>query len=302
MEKRRIIPDSPSGSNPDRAAVAALLAGAIVWGLIWYPYRALAGLGISGVAAATVTYGVALAGAALIWRRALRGLRPSWALAAIGLSAGGCNLGYVVGTLHGEVMRVLLLFYLAPLWTVLLSRLLLGERLNRAGAAVIALSLAGAATMLWHPELGAPWPANGAEWVGLAAGFLFALSNVLARGAPELPIEAKSAAIFLGAVLVGAALLPFSGGLPVARLAAADALLLVALTGLVLLAINLVVQHGLAHTPANRAIVIFLFELVVAAVSSWWLAGEAMGPKEWLGGAMIVAASLFSGRLGGKSG
>ena len=57
MEKRRIIPDSPSGSNPDRAAVAALLTGAIVWGLIWYPYRALAGLGISGVASATLTYG-----------------------------------------------------------------------------------------------------------------------------------------------------------------------------------------------------------------------------------------------------
>jgi drug/metabolite transporter (DMT)-like permease len=197
-------------------------------------------------------------------------------------------------------MRVLLLFYLAPLWTVLLSRLLLDERLSRAGAAVIALSLAGAGTMLWHPELGAPWPGNAAEWIGLAAGFLFALSNVLARRAPHLPIEAKSGAIFLGAVLVGALLLPFSGGLPVSRLAAADALLLLALTGLVLLAINLVVQHGLAHTPANRAIVIFLFELVVAAVSSWWLAGEAMGPKEWLGGAMIVAASVFSGRLGGK--
>jgi drug/metabolite transporter (DMT)-like permease len=36
---------------------------------------------------------------------------------------------------------------------------------------------------------------------------------------------------------------------------------------------------------------------VVAALSSWLLAGEAMRPQEWVGGAMIVAASLFSGKL-----
>ncbi len=42
MEERCIIQDSPTASNPDRAAVAALLTGAVVWGLIWYPYRALA--------------------------------------------------------------------------------------------------------------------------------------------------------------------------------------------------------------------------------------------------------------------
>jgi hypothetical protein len=56
----------------------------------------------------------------------------------------------------------------------------------------------------------------------------------------------------------------------------APAWLLVGVVGLVLLATNLFVQYGLTHTPANRAIVIFLFELVVAALASWLLAGEAM--------------------------
>jgi drug/metabolite transporter (DMT)-like permease len=44
-------------------------------------------------------------------------------------------------------------------------------------------------------------------------------------------------------------------------------------------------------------VVILLFELVVAAISSQWLAGEMMGPREWVGGAMIVAATLFSMKL-----
>ncbi|HSF47471.1 MAG TPA: EamA family transporter, partial [Burkholderiales bacterium] len=55
--------------------------------------------------------------------------------------------------------------------------------------------------------------------------------------------------------------------------------------------------YGLTHTPANQAIVIFLFELVVAAIAAYWLAGETLEPKEWAGGAMIVAAGLFSGKL-----
>lgn len=281
-------------------AIASLLVGAIVWGLIWQPYRVLEQARVSAILAATLTYLVAFILGWIILRRRLRGVRPSWLLVAIALAGGGCNMGYVLATVHGEVMRVLLLFYLAPLWTVLLSRPLLGERLNAAGGGVVALSLGGAAVMLWQPSFGWPLPENSAEWVGLAAGFLFALTNVLIRKTAHLSIELKSMAVFAGVIIVGLVLLPFEP-LSLAPLAQPQAWLRVLLVGMVLLAVNLVVQFGLTHTPANQAIVIFLFELVVAAISSWLLAGEAMGAKEWLGGAMIVAASLFSGRMGQDS-
>lgn len=278
------------------AAIAALLTGATVWGLIWHPYRMLERAGVSAATAATLTYFIAFLLGLVILRRALAEFRPSWMLALLALAAGGCNLGYVLATVHGEVMRVLLLFYLAPLWTVLLSRWLLDERLDGAGAAIIMLSLAGAAVMLWQPSLGMPLPKNGAEWLGLAAGVLFALANVLIRKAAHLSIEVKSMAVFAGVVAVGLLALPLEpGALALPRQPLAWVLVLV--VGAVLLAVNFVVQYGLMHTPANRAIVIFLFELVVAALSSWLLAGEAMGAKEWLGGSMIVAASLFSGRM-----
>ena len=41
----------------------------------------------------------------------------------MGLAIGWSNLAYVLGILEGEVMRVLLLFYLAPLWTVPIARI-----------------------------------------------------------------------------------------------------------------------------------------------------------------------------------
>lgn len=278
------------------AAIGSLLAGATVWGLIWYPYRKLEAAGLSGTMATVLTYAAALCLAIPIFWRQLRSARVDGWLVAIALSAAGCNLGYVVAMVHGEVMRVLLLFYLAPLWTVLLARLLLAEHLTGTGAGIIALSLSGAAVMLWRPDLGAPWPRVGAEWLGLLAGFLFALSNVLIRRVSQHSIEIKSVAVFAGVIVVGLVAAAGEGPVVLGN-PSAGVWAMVGALGLVLLAINLVVQYGLTRVAANRAVVIFLFELVVAAMAAWWLAGETMGPREWLGGSMIVSASLFAARL-----
>ena len=284
---------------PPSAPAWALLAGAALWGVVWYPYRVLAEAGIDGLWATLFTYGVALAVGIACFPRHLRSLWPLPPLALLmGLAIGWSNLAYVLGILEGEVMRVLLLFYLAPLWTVPLARLLLGERLDRQGAAVMALAIVGALTMLWHPELGFPWPAARAEWLGLAAGMLFALGNVLVRRLQHLTVPAKSIVIWAGVAAAALVHLPASR-LPADAafaLGAAQAATLAAI-GLTLFLMSLALQYGLTRLPANRAIVILLFELVVAAFAAWWLAGETLRAQDWVGGAFIVAASLASGRL-----
>jgi drug/metabolite transporter (DMT)-like permease len=278
------------------AAVAALFAGATVWGLIWYPYRLIEAAGVSGAMATVLTYVVALVLGLVLFPGKLRGVRVDGWLVAIALSAAGCNLGYVLGMLHGEVMRVLLLFYLAPLWTVLLARLILDEKLTLAGAVLVGFALAGAAVMLWRPELGAPWPNALGEWIGLIAGLLFALSNVLIRRAHHYTIELKSMAVFVGVVVVGMGYVVLAEPVAVPDVAA-GIWMLMAVIGVVLLVINVVVQYGLTRITAGRAVVILLSELAVAALAAWWLAGETMGLREWLGGALIVAASLISAKL-----
>ncbi|MGI9047496.1 MAG: DMT family transporter [Burkholderiales bacterium] len=221
-------------------------------------------------------------------------------LIVIALAAGWTNLGYVLGTLYGEVMQVLLLFYLAPLWTVLFARGLLNEKPGAQGYLVIGLAFAGAVVMLWRPDAGLPLPQGAADWMGLSAGVMFALVNVLSRKSEEHSIAVKSVSVFAGVTLLSLLLVIFAPleppALPAAFAALPVAMLL--LLSVVILAVNLVVQHGLAHTPANQAIVIFLFELVVGALSSYFLAHESMTTQQWTGGAMIVAASLFSGKLG----
>ncbi len=280
-------------------ATTGLFTGAVVWGAIWYPYRVLEWSGVSGELASFLTYAIALGlGMVLYFHPRRRRQRLAPMLLWVGLTAGWANLAYVLAVIHGDVMRVMLLFYLAPLWTVIFSWWFLNERLQVVGYGVIALSLAGAMVMLWPTASGAPLLQNNAEWLGLSAGVAFSLSNVLARRMAYSGIIAKSVSIFLGVVFVSAIpLVVHRGALAVLpRLDTTTWLLLVGV-GITVFAVTLVVQFGINHTPANRAIVIFLFELVVAAASAYGLAGEQITVREWLGGIMIVAASILSSRL-----
>lgn len=282
----------------------ALLFGAAGWGIAWYPYRLLAQGGIDGIWATLLTYGFALVLGVALFPRHARSLWPLAPLALLMAAAiGWSNLAYVVGVLEGEVMRVVLLFYLAPLWTVPLAWLLLGERLDARGFAVIALAFCGAMAMLWQPDLGVPSPASRADWLGLAAGFLFALGNVLVRKLQGLTDAGKSILIWAGVTAAAAIHLPQSAiGAADAWPAAGANAAWIAGIGAALVAMGLALQYGLARLPANRAIVILLFELVIAAAASHWLAGERLRPQDWIGGALIVAATLASAVTGARPG
>jgi len=280
---------------------SALFIGAGIWGLLWYPYRLLEQANINGPTSATITYSFALLLGLVIFRKNLRISHLSdgnpYLLLWIGLLVGCACMAYILGVIHGEVMRVLLLFYLAPLWTIIFSRFLLKEKLSTYGYWVICISLSGATTMLWQPGDNFPLPSSYGDWMGLAGGFAFALSNVLIRKDQGHSVQLKSLTVWLGVVVVG---LSYSLFLPMTHLLIEISLnswLLLLGTGLAVFILSLVLQYGLTHVPANQAIVLLLFELVVAAVAAYLLTNESMTLKEWIGGAMIVSASLFSSRM-----
>lgn len=280
-------------------AIGSLFYAASLWGVVWYPYRLLDESGVGGIASSFFSYAVPLILFGWLHLRELRRSRSKWLwLVVLGLAAGWTNLAYVLGVLQGEVVRVLLLFYLSPLWTVVFSRILLGEKLNRAGVMIMALSLGGAMVMLWRPEGGLPLPTNRGEWLGLSAGVMFALSNVIARHLSGVSEGSKAVSIWLGvSVLTLVGLLLYPAELDFVEHAGWDVWALLLAVGIAIGSMTYAVQYGLARVPANQAIVIFLFELVVAAVAAYFLSSERMGLQEWVGAIMIIAASLFSGHM-----
>jgi drug/metabolite transporter (DMT)-like permease len=276
--------------------VLSLLLAATLWGVIWYPLRLLADHGLNGLWSSLVSYGVALlAGALYAWRHELNWREDKARLALMAIAAGWCNVAFVIAVIDGTVVRVLLLFYLSPVWSVLLGRWLLGERASRKALAVVAVALVGALVMLWDERLGLPWPQVAADWLALSSGLGFALSNVLVRQMRRVSLPAKTLASWVGVVLVTVVWLGL-GGHTVPEVSAPTLMGAVALGLFGIIVMTLAVQYGVTHMPIHRSAVILLFELVAGAVSSQLLAHETVSARDLIGGLLIVLAAYFAAR------
>lgn len=291
------MPHRPA-TPPRLFTIVSLFYAATLWGLVWYPYRILGEAGVGGIASSFFSYALPLLFLGWLHFRDFHTARGRWAwLAVVGLAAGWTNLAYVLAVLEGEVVRVLLLFYLSPLWTIVLARLLLKEALTRAGAMVMLLAGGGALVMLWQPGEW-PLPANRAEWLALTAGVMFAVSNVVSRHLEGVAAGVKTVSVWAGVTMltvIGLALQPAE--LDFVASATLQTWSLIVLVAALIASMTYAVQFGIARVPANQAIVIFLFELVVGAVSAYLLTEERMDTREWVGAAMIIVASFFSGHM-----
>jgi drug/metabolite transporter (DMT)-like permease len=270
-----------------------LLYGASFWGFVWYPSRLLEQAGVEGAWLTLVSYAVAflfmLPFVHWPWRT-IWGLRAD--VTALVLAAGWTNVAFVLAVLEGEVVRVVLLFYLSPVWTALLGRWLLGEPLTRTTGIMLLLGLGGALVMLWDPAIGRV-PLNEADFLAISAGATFALNNVQTRRITRLTVRTKTQIAWLGVILVSAVVVALSRPyLPDASVLAWSGTAALGVGGFMLA--TLAVMYGVTHMPVQRSSVIMLFELVVGALSAWWLAGEAVGAREWIGGALILAAAMIA--------
>lgn len=278
-------------------AALSLLFNALVWGLSWWPLRHLQQHGLHPLWATMLFF---MLGAAVIamwqpsaWRIVVR----QQGLLALAAVAGLTNALFNWGVAVGDVVRVVLLFYLMPLWAALLARWLLNEPITRQSALRMALALIGAALVL-KPE-GDGWPrlTELADWLGLLGGMGFALTNVLLRQQAEQPAAARALAMFAGGVVVpgllGWALWQASLIPPWPVLAAQWAWPALAMGGLFILS-NLALQYGAARLPVQLTSVLMLTEVLFAALSSAWLAQSALAPHVLMGGGLILGASLLA--------
>ena len=288
---------SPGRGAPWLAA-GALAVNAFVWGVSWWPFRQLQAAGLHPLWATVLVYGLAVAVITAVRPRAWAQLFTTPVLWVLVLASGATNATFNWAMTIGDVVRVVLLFYLMPLWAVLLARPLLGERITRAALLRVALALAGAATVLWPAEGGWPWPRSLAEWLGIAGGFSFALNNVMLRREAQRSEEARALAMFLGGVAVSALIALASGAAPPAAAHAGWLVGGLAL-GLAFLAGNLSLQYGAARLPANVTAVVMITEVLFATASSVLLGAAAPDAQQLAGGALIVTATLLAAWSGG---
>lgn len=275
--------------------ISCLLFGTITWGLLWYPYRLLDFDGISGVYASFYSFIGSLILALFFYR--LKNLnilikKEFWIYAFVG---GITNITYVLAVISGEIVRVMLLFFLSPIWTLPMSLFLLKEKIYSKNILAAIFALIGALIILWHDNLFQK-PLSLSDTYAIIAGIGFALTNVLARFYGILTVQEKSYAIWFGVIVVAILAIIFFNLDYVSPNKEPNSFLVIFIISLTLLITTLTVQYGLTLVRAVTASPIFLFEIIVAGVSAYFLANEVVGWKDFLGGILIVIGILISTR------
>ncbi|MET0963380.1 MAG: DMT family transporter [Noviherbaspirillum sp.] len=281
----------PAQAPESSAAFLSLMGSGLVWGLSWWPLKFFAAAGLSGHAIGLSAYTLVAAFALpLILRERARWRNEYGLLLLIGLFFGCANMAFTTALTMGSVVRAMLLFYLLPAWGAIGGALFLGERLGPRRLLAVALSLAGVFVIMGGAAA-LSQPLSVADGMALAAGFCYTAASIVNRKARAIPMTSRTLASFVGCTVVGVAALLFST--PVFPDLPLLTWLLLALFAFVwLLGGTLLTTYGVTHVQASRAAVLQVVELLVAVASAIWLGDEQVGLKEWVGGALIVAATL----------
>jgi drug/metabolite transporter (DMT)-like permease len=275
--------------------VLGLLLNALVWGLSWWPLREMQALGLHPLWSSGLTFGLALVVLSFCKPAAWRQLLNTPALWTLMVAAGLTNVGFNWAVATGDVVRVVLLFYVMPAWSIPIAWWVLGERPTRGALWRLALALMGVALVLKTPDTPWPWPESASDYLALMGGASFAWTSALLRRHHDTPSGARMIAMFAG----GSAL---SLGLAVVWVGLGHTTLPPDLSwwpyalglGLTFLVSNLALQYGAARLSAHTTALVMLSEVVFASLSSVALGVSELSARTLIGGGLIVLAAALS--------
>lgn len=280
---------SPAPRGSTLAAVSALLGGALAMGVSPVMVRVA---DVGPYASAFWRVGLALP-LLYLWARAAgpRAIRETFALRAVqiaGVLFAADLFFWHLAIMNTTVANATFLATMAPIWVVLGSWALIGERVERQVFLGLGLCLAGGAVLLGSSYSLAPERLVGDIFgvvTSLFFGSYFLAVRVARRTAPAGAITFASSVITAGVLLVVA--LVMEPTLLPASLGGAAALVGLAVVshagGQGLLA------YALGHLSAAFSSLVIFLEAVAAALIAWALLGESIGVEQAVGGVLILA-------------
>lgn len=277
-----------------RASLAVAYSG-IAWGLFWIPLRYMDRNGVTDAWATVLFFGIPLV-LFIPWmvKNWQRIWRCGWSLHFIGMATGGSLAFYSDAMLYTEVVRGVLLFYLTPVWSLILARIVLGEEITAARMVAIGLGISGMLVM-FGIDLGYPQPRNIGDWMALISSLGWAVAAVLLRkddGSRSL--EICSVYFFYGVIAaIIIALSPAAGDIQAPDLdTIIDILPWSIPIALLVIPGAYAAFWGAPHLNPGVVGLLMMTEISVAALTAAIWAGEPFGGREMIAILLITLAGL----------
>jgi drug/metabolite transporter (DMT)-like permease len=192
--------------------------------------------------------------------------------------------------LSGATTRAIIITYSMPIWTTMLSFLMLGERLNRIGLLAFSLCVAGITILVW-PLFANGFPPSVFYSLGCALSWAFATVYMKWVKAKVEPLANAAWQLLFGFIFIAVGTIAFEGYPHLWPLH----------TPTVLAILNVgIVGVGLAHflwwtivarLPTTTAAIGALLVPVIGVTASVIILGERLNTPDMIGFAMIFAAA-----------
>jgi len=269
--------DTSPRVNSRRLGILSIIVAALLW--------STGGIGIKGVAdsALKVTFYRSLFAAVtlfLLFHKQVR-VRPTPAFLVAIVSYGACLTTFVIATKLTTAANAIFLQYAGVVWVLLLSPIVLREKMQRRDVIAIVVAVAGMALFFVGKFETRGMSGN---LIALVSSVFFATMILALRREPH----ASRAAVTWGNVVLSLALLPFvAGDLAVTPRALGTFLFLGIFQ--IGLAYAFFVK-GLQHVPATQASLTGMLEPVANPVWVLLFLGERPSPYAIAGAAIVLAA------------
>ena len=214
----------------------------------------------------------------------------NWRVAPVGVTYAATLVLYVLSSKLTTAASAVFLQSTAPLYLLLLSPWLLGERIRSRDLLVCLAVIAGMMLVFAGtrtPMETAPDPARG-NVLGALTGISWALTVTGLRWLGRS--DRSTATVTAGNLIAFLAALPMA--LPVARFTVADLLALAYLGVFQIGLAYLCVARAIRHVPAFETTLLLMLEPALNPVWTWLVHGERPGEWAIAGGALILAATI----------
>lgn len=281
-----------------RAAGVALVA-ALLWGVWWIPVRDLEAAGLTGAwASVAINAGAAPIAAIglLAWRD-----RTSFSPRVIaGAAFVGCAIAlYGASVVLTDIVRAVLLFYLAPAWAIAIECVFMGRRLRASTLVALVLAALGAVAVFRGEVDLAGWGVG--DGAAIASGMMWAIGAALLSAGPKFSPFKMSLAVFLAAATFSALFAVAVGTPPPTAAVVVEAAPLALLYGgLFFTPIIVATMWSAARLTPTLLSLLLAGEIISGVGSSALLLDEPFGLPEIIGALLIGVAATLEGLTSSK--